>query len=724
MHLAPISGRRCVLGACLDDSADDLDEHPFQVPFQKKYLPPGVDLRQWMPSVEDEGALATCTASALAGAVEYLVARASGRHVDVSRMFLYYNQRLWANRVQQDQGGSLRDGIRVLHRLGVPAERDWPFSLDLLAVAPPARVYEAARRHRVVGYHRVPLDLDSIRGCLAGGIPIAFGTHIWRSFTAVGIEGLIPLPRVGDSPEGRHALLLVGYSDREQLVIVRNSWGTDWGNQGYGYLPYKYLLNPAWTHTLWAVRTHANVAFEDSEHVRAELQPAPPALPTAESLFGPTQAPAGFGLSPAAPAVVPRVPLASAAPTVGAPRPSLIGSIGALALGRKRPMEVALELALCHTGGLVSRITGSSAAGSLVGGIVQQLGPQLIAGSPLTLTTVGGAVITAAVAGNPLAQSGQDRAEAVTSPTAPEPADLTRVLEALRSPAPPAAVERHHWDDSYDEHSVTQAAAQGLSPAGVPPTLAGEERTGIPAGSSDRRALPLRDVPVRAAPEAYRSGTEAGAVALIQEARPVRPGTGVSSGVGSKQRPGELLLQRWQQLGAQEGPLGPARSGELALSDGQGRGLLCQNGSIVWRAGHDPIELVGSMFQTWLRTGAERGPLGYPVRRELQVTDQQWTARLLRFEGGLIVDWAHAGAEDIPPFILLGGDALYQFWLAAGAEACEVGAPLAVSLELPDRSARVLPCSNGAIVWTRQHGAQALTGNAYRAWCSAHSQAG
>jgi uncharacterized protein with LGFP repeats len=180
----------------------------------------------------------------------------------------------------------------------------------------------------------------------------------------------------------------------------------------------------------------------------------------------------------------------------------------------------------------------------------------------------------------------------------------------------------------------------------------------------------------------------------------------------------EQLREHWQSLGGAGGPLGRVVAGELQLSDRKGLGLVCKNGAIVWHPDRGAIELVGTLFRSWTRSGAEGGPLGYPIAPELSVSDGEWTARLARFENGLIIDWIHPGSEDIPPFTLLGGDILYQTWVQAGAERGPAGVPLAVPQDLPERGARVLPCSNGAVTWTRAEGTQCLSGDGYRSWCA------
>jgi hypothetical protein len=83
---------------------------------------------------------------------------------------------------------------------------------------------------------------------LAEGYPIVFGIALFPSFdTCNKNKGVVPMPsptEASRSAHGLHAMLCVGYSEVDKLFIVRNSWGDKWGDGGYCYMPYEYLINP------------------------------------------------------------------------------------------------------------------------------------------------------------------------------------------------------------------------------------------------------------------------------------------------------------------------------------------------------------------------------------------------------------------------------------------------------------------------------------------------
>lgn len=222
--------------------------------------PKKVDLRPGCPPVEDQGDLGSCTANALAGAVEFLMKKDTGGYVDVSRLFVYYNERVIEHTVATDSGAMLRDGIKTLAKQGACTEKKWPYDTAKFAKKPPKSCYDEALAYQILSYARLE-TLDDMRVCLADGYPFVFGFAVYDSFESAKVSktGVVELPKEGESMLGGHAVLAVGYDDAAQRVVVRNSWGTGWGQKGYFTMPYGYLSNRSLSDDFWTIRSGENM---------------------------------------------------------------------------------------------------------------------------------------------------------------------------------------------------------------------------------------------------------------------------------------------------------------------------------------------------------------------------------------------------------------------------------------------------------------------------------
>jgi C1A family cysteine protease len=239
----------------------DLPDHRdirFQAPLaQIGQLPAHVDLRGGCPPVYDQGQLGSCTANAIAAAVEF-DQRKQGL-ADVfrpSRLFIYYNERAIEGTIDQDAGAMIRDGIKTVGKQGAPHEALWPYTIGKFRTKPSAAAVKDARKHAAVLYQRVSRDAHQFRGCLASGYPFVFGFSVYDSFesNAVAKSGHVPLPKPKEKLIGGHAVLAVGYDHATERFIVRNSWGANWALAGYFTLPYAYLFDPNLSDDFWTIK--------------------------------------------------------------------------------------------------------------------------------------------------------------------------------------------------------------------------------------------------------------------------------------------------------------------------------------------------------------------------------------------------------------------------------------------------------------------------------------
>jgi C1A family cysteine protease len=232
-------------------------------------LPPSVDLSGGLPVCYDQGKIGSCTANSIAGAFEFALRKQKITDFMPSRLFIYYNERAMEGHAGTDSGAQIRDGMKVIATQGVCAETEWPYD-DTPAdpntgqfpagardgEKPTTQCYQDALHNRATSYQRVVQNLDQMRGCLASGYPFVFGFTVYESFESqqVAQTGEAQLPQPGEQVLGGHAVLATGYDDSQQRFLVRNSWGTGWGKDGYFSIPYAYLTNHSLASDFWTLR--------------------------------------------------------------------------------------------------------------------------------------------------------------------------------------------------------------------------------------------------------------------------------------------------------------------------------------------------------------------------------------------------------------------------------------------------------------------------------------
>lgn len=227
----------------------DRNDYPFIATVDAGSLPLIVDLRQQMSPVEDQHEMESCTADALTNAMEFLH---PGQ--DFSRMFLYYNERVVEGTISKDAGAFTRSGLKVLQRHGVPPESVWAFDERLLRRRPPRQVYEAASKYKIKEYRRLN-TLDEMLSCLAQGQPFVFGFSVYQSFESDDTTrtGIVRMPMLGEKSLGGHLTLAAGYDMNKRAVLFKNSYGTSWGDAGYGWIPFEYLTDRNLSDDFWTL---------------------------------------------------------------------------------------------------------------------------------------------------------------------------------------------------------------------------------------------------------------------------------------------------------------------------------------------------------------------------------------------------------------------------------------------------------------------------------------
>ena len=260
----------------------------FRVPAK---VPARIDLRENCSPIEQQGNLGSCTAQALVGALEFLELQKDGRAAsaaptsensnlspersrrcdsrskienyfrDLSRLFVYYNEREAMDTIMEDSGAMLRTGIKVLKNLGVCRESIWPYKIARFTEKPPDNCYQEAENHQVTAYQRLH-TLAEMKACLAMGLPFVFGFAVYEHVMSEQVRksGVIRLPRPSERMIGGHAVMAIGYDDAKKALLFRNSWGSEWGKSGYGSLPYAYPESRELSDDFWCIQaTESNL---------------------------------------------------------------------------------------------------------------------------------------------------------------------------------------------------------------------------------------------------------------------------------------------------------------------------------------------------------------------------------------------------------------------------------------------------------------------------------
>ena len=249
-----IGGEQVNVQGCIEKEIDYKEKFIPDI----KDLPDSVDLRRYMsPDIEHQGMIGSCVTNAITSAIEYISYRATGKFFPMSRMFLYYTARIHAEGDIEikDTGCNIIQALKSAKEIGVCLEETCPYDIEKVNEKPDTYAFVEAEKYKIDQFLKVTPNLDHMLACLAEGYPFVFGLRIKDSFGK--INGIISEPVEGESRtdnHANHAMLCVGYNKKKKVFIVRNSWGKDWGDGGYCYIPFSYMTNPEMIFDLVTIR--------------------------------------------------------------------------------------------------------------------------------------------------------------------------------------------------------------------------------------------------------------------------------------------------------------------------------------------------------------------------------------------------------------------------------------------------------------------------------------
>jgi C1A family cysteine protease len=223
-----------------------------------KTSPPAIDLRadsegMYFSTPPDQGPLNCSSAFAVLSLTEYFERRIKGKTFDGSCLFLY---KVTRNRIGRgpravsDSGADLRSTIKAMLHFGVPPEEHWPYRVENVDQEPSPFLYQLAKPIPGAQYFRLdPANQDgsttwrTLRSFLAAGFPVAFGFAVPSSLSH---DSEILFRPDFDSPRAGQAVVAVGYENNhfgagQHALLIRSSWGKQWGDNGNGWLPHAYV---------------------------------------------------------------------------------------------------------------------------------------------------------------------------------------------------------------------------------------------------------------------------------------------------------------------------------------------------------------------------------------------------------------------------------------------------------------------------------------------------
>lgn len=201
-----------------------------------------VDLRSTDSPIDDQGSLGSCSANAFVNAYENMVLSSGETNfVDLSRLFLYYNSRILEESVETDSGViEIKSTLDAAKEYGICTEEIWPYQANTIYTTPSNEAYTDALQRRIPSYEFIAND-DAMREVISlYSKPVLIGMYVFDDFMLANkTKYIIPMPNDTEFALGGHAVIVVGYTENKDFII-KNSFGTDWGNDGYAILPKEY----------------------------------------------------------------------------------------------------------------------------------------------------------------------------------------------------------------------------------------------------------------------------------------------------------------------------------------------------------------------------------------------------------------------------------------------------------------------------------------------------
>jgi C1A family cysteine protease len=209
-------------------------------------LPESISLKEYAGNIENQSNLGSCTANAITSGYE-IIAKIlyPEQFVELSSLFVYYHSRLFSDELDIDGGSYIRDGLKSINNYGVCSQELWPYDITKFTDQPYPRCYLDATKRKITSYSILYTNSE-IKEVLVGKRPVVVSMEIFQGFPSITKENpYVPMPDTFTYSLGYHAVLIIGYDDTTRQFLIKNSYGSDWGDNGYAYIPYNYITQHA-----------------------------------------------------------------------------------------------------------------------------------------------------------------------------------------------------------------------------------------------------------------------------------------------------------------------------------------------------------------------------------------------------------------------------------------------------------------------------------------------
>jgi C1A family cysteine protease len=223
-------------------------------PQTARSLPPSVDLSSNCGPVYDQGMILSCSANALASAMQLLAAQKRETIEAPSRLFMYYNAREASGEAGTDSGTTMRNAIKAAAKLGACSESLWPYDPATVLQKPQQACYDHADVRTII-YERIDRNIEHLHAALAQNSPFVFAISAYPgAFTQASTTGELKIPAAGDECMGGHALIALGYDVARKAFLARNSLGATFARNGFFWVDDAYFTDPKLSYDFWSIR--------------------------------------------------------------------------------------------------------------------------------------------------------------------------------------------------------------------------------------------------------------------------------------------------------------------------------------------------------------------------------------------------------------------------------------------------------------------------------------